>query len=82
MLTLTLKTVNRPVPVVEAYPVVTNNGIHLAAWCKHCRELHLHPYREGHHSAACGDETPFTSTGYRLKIPRQSGVEHVKQQVA
>lgn len=78
MLALRSKAADRSVPVVEAYPVVADNGIHLAAWCRHCRELHLHPYREGHHSAACGDETPFTSTGYRLKIPRRAGTEQAQ----
>lgn len=40
----------------------------LKVWCPFCRKNHIHGIGGGHRNAHCIKPTPFTETGYILKV--------------
>lgn len=53
-------------PVLIAYPRRAGPG--LKVWCPFCVCWHHHGTGEGHRTAHCKDDTPFSKTGYVLKL--------------
>ena len=52
------------IPVLPAYD--TSYQYHV--WCMWCRRWHFHSRGEGHRVAHCDKVTPYTATGYILKL--------------
>ena len=43
------------------------DGVHLLAWCAHCRRHHWHGFPAGHRCAHCADrDSPYDRIGYVL----------------
>jgi hypothetical protein len=50
-------------PIVKAFV----DGQTMQFWCFFCQKWHFHGRGEGHRSAHCNRETPFSESGYILK---------------
>ena len=55
-------------PVLPAYAVKHMGSQRLFAWCKYCRDWHIHGAGEGHREAHCSERTPYSASGYNLAL--------------
>lgn len=56
-------------PVIHAIKEKNN----LKFWCKFCNTIHYHSQEEGPRVAHCFKDTPYSETGYFLKIREGNG---------
>lgn len=56
-------------PILNAFHVLENGGVHLAAWCPKCKCRHLHGANgsDGHRVAHCANPASFPK-GYVLQV--------------
>lgn len=58
---------------IKEYPVVLcderEDGVcGLQFYCEYCKKIHKHGTGEGHRVAHCFGDTPYTKSGYILKL--------------
>lgn len=53
-------------PTLPAY--LDNEKQQTFVWCKYCDKWHQHGAAEGHRGAHCTEESPYSATGYFIKI--------------
>ena len=61
---------NNITPILPAYEYhrPDYNVVRSLVWCKWCGVLHKHGIDDGHRTAPCFSETPYSQTGYTLKF--------------
>lgn len=59
-------------PVLRAFPL-PNQRDTVGLYCEHCQRFHYHGAVEGSRVAHCAKPSPFTKTGYVLRIEKKVG---------
>jgi hypothetical protein len=52
------------IPVLDAY----DDGKQYRVWCVYCKRWHYHGRQEGDRAAHCAPDSPYTASGYVLRL--------------
>ena len=67
------------IPTLIGYP--TEIVYSVQVWCPYCMKWHTHGAKNGHRVAHCTINTPFSGTGYYIKMLPRAGLKRLLRDV-